>query len=133
MFNESDETAELRERIRQLDDEDLKRVVTTDITEYRPESIDLAWQEIGRRGLRIEQSDGGGEPSAEPTNGDAADTGEEGRPNVRYEVFRGTLATWDALFSEAAEFATRIGPSRLIGIAHSEDNNDGVVTVWYWS
>jgi hypothetical protein len=52
---------------------------------------------------------------------------------VRYEVFRGTFATWEKLFTEAAEFATRLGPERLISISHSEDQQDGVVAVWYWS
>ncbi len=51
---------------------------------------------------------------------------------VSFEVFRGKLATWQELFAEAAEFATQLGPERLISISHSEDENDGVVTVWYW-
>ena len=51
---------------------------------------------------------------------------------VRFEVFRGLLASWDDLFQQAAEFATRLGRERLITIAHSEDQQDGVVAVWYW-
>jgi hypothetical protein len=51
---------------------------------------------------------------------------------VRYRLFRGTLSTWDDLFAEAAEFATALGAERLISISHSEDKDDGVVTVWYW-
>lgn len=51
---------------------------------------------------------------------------------VRFEIFRGTFKSWDELFQQAAEFASHIGPDRLIGISHSCDNNDGVVTVWYW-
>jgi hypothetical protein len=51
---------------------------------------------------------------------------------VKYEVFRGTLETWDSLFEQAAEFATQVGRERLIGISHSEDKQDGVVAVWYW-
>ena len=50
-----------------------------------------------------------------------------------FEVFRGSFASWHTLFSQAAEFATRVGPRRLISISHSEDQNDGVVTVWYWA
>ena len=50
-----------------------------------------------------------------------------------FEVFRGSLASWHTLFSQAAAFATRVGPRRLISISHSEDQNDGVVTVWYWA
>ena len=52
---------------------------------------------------------------------------------VRYEVFRGTFASWDKLFEDAAAFASRVGPERLITISHSEDTDDGVVCVWYWS
>ena len=51
---------------------------------------------------------------------------------VQYKVFRGTLASWEALFQEASRFATVVGRERLIGISHSCDHSDGVVTVWYW-
>ncbi len=51
---------------------------------------------------------------------------------VRFRVFRGAWATWEMLFEEAATFASQVGPRRLISIAHSEDQNEGVVTVWYW-
>lgn len=51
---------------------------------------------------------------------------------VRFEMFRGTWSTWESLFAEAADFTTSLGPERLISISHSEDQNDGVVTVWYW-
>jgi hypothetical protein len=56
----------------------------------------------------------------------------EGGFRVGFEVFRGTWGTWENLFEQAAEFAGRVGPERLIAISHSEDGNDGVVTVWYW-
>ena len=52
---------------------------------------------------------------------------------ARFEVFRGTLASWQTLFSEAAAFATSIGRDHLISISHTEDQNEGVVTVWYWA
>lgn len=52
--------------------------------------------------------------------------------NVKFEVFRGVMATWPQLFEQAAAFATRIGRDRLITISHSEDKDDGVVAVWYW-
>src|SRR4029453_16325708 len=47
------------------------------------------------------------------------------RPVVRFEVFRGTFASWPDLFEQAAEFATRVGRDRLITISHSEDKDDG--------
>ena len=49
-----------------------------------------------------------------------------------FRIFRGTMTTWNTLFTEAAEFASRLGPQRVISISHSEDNSDGVVVVWYW-
>jgi hypothetical protein len=51
---------------------------------------------------------------------------------VAFQVYRGVYITFEELFAQAAEFATRIGRDRLISISHSEDENDGVVTVWYW-
>ncbi len=52
---------------------------------------------------------------------------------VKFEMFRGTFASWDTLFTEACEFATKIGKDRVINISHSDSHSDGVVTVWYWS
>ena len=51
---------------------------------------------------------------------------------VRYEIFRGVMASWPELFEKASVFATNLGPERLISISHSEDQQDGVVAVWYW-
>lgn len=55
------------------------------------------------------------------------------RPVARYRRFRGTFTSWDSLLSQAAEFASSIGPERLITLSHSEDKDDGLVVVWYWS
>ena len=52
---------------------------------------------------------------------------------IFYEAFRGTWTSWDELFRQASKFGSRIGAERLISISHSEDHNEGVVTVWYWS
>jgi len=52
---------------------------------------------------------------------------------MSYKMFCGILSTWETLFSEAAEFATELGPERVVSISHSEDDDDGVVTVWYWT
>jgi hypothetical protein len=51
---------------------------------------------------------------------------------VRFEIFRGIVAGWPELFEKASAFATELGPNRLISISHSEDQNDGVIAVWYW-
>ncbi len=52
---------------------------------------------------------------------------------VKFRTFRGVWTSFEVLFQEAAAFASSLGPERLISISHSEDENDGVVTVWYWS
>lgn len=52
---------------------------------------------------------------------------------VKFKLFRSMMKAWHSLFREAAEFATTLGPQRLISISHSEDGNEGVVTVWYWA
>ena len=52
---------------------------------------------------------------------------------VRFEVFRGVWSSFPDLFRQAARFATGIGQEQMISISHSEDQNDGVVTVWYWA
>lgn len=51
---------------------------------------------------------------------------------VNFEIFRSSLESWDSLFQQAADFATSVGKENLITICHSEDANEGVVTVWYW-
>jgi hypothetical protein len=50
-------------------------------------------------------------------------------PNFR--VFRSTFKSWTTLCGEAAQFATEVGPERLLNIVHSEDRGDGLVVVWY--
>ena len=57
---------------------------------------------------------------------------EEVRKIVSFEVFRGSFVTWKELFRQAADFASGLGPDRVINISHSADHSDGVVTVWYW-
>jgi hypothetical protein len=49
---------------------------------------------------------------------------------VKYKHFTGG-GSWDSLFAMASEFASRIGPDRVISISHSEDMSVGVVAVWY--
>lgn len=51
---------------------------------------------------------------------------------LSYHAFRGKWASWEELFSKASEFATQIGPERLVNISHSADHHDGLVVVWYW-
>ena len=51
---------------------------------------------------------------------------------VHFEIFKSSFNSWESLFAEAAKFAESIGPEHLIGISHSSDHSEGVVTVWYW-
>lgn len=52
---------------------------------------------------------------------------------VTFTVFRSSFISWEELFQQAADFASEIGPERVISISHSEDGNEGVVAVWYRS
>ncbi len=52
---------------------------------------------------------------------------------VAFEIFRGVLKTWLELNTQAAAFATQVGPERVINISQSCDSVEGIVTVWYWT
>lgn len=52
---------------------------------------------------------------------------------VAFRIFKSSTKSWEKLFAEVAEFASNVGRENLITISHSEDQNTGVVTVWYWS
>jgi hypothetical protein len=62
----------------------------------------------------------------------SADADEAAPSLARFKIFRSSLNTWESLFAEAAEFASRLGPERVITISHSADQGEGVVAVWYW-
>lgn len=57
-----------------------------------------------------------------------------------FKHFSSSMESWEAMFAQAAAFATEVGPDRLIGISHSHGGGgdlfgaggSGVVTVWYW-
>ena len=71
-------------------------------------------------------------PADAPANPDGS--GDAKKPwRLAFKYFRSTMATWDELFSEAAQFATQVGPESVAGISHSSDRGNGVVTVWYWT
>ena len=50
---------------------------------------------------------------------------------VLHKHFR-SHKSWEKLFQDASDFASKVGPERLISISHSAHSTDGVVTVWYW-
>ena len=51
---------------------------------------------------------------------------------VSFQVFRSSTKSWTDLCGEAATFASDKGKERLINISVSEDQNEGVIVVWYW-
>jgi hypothetical protein len=56
------------------------------------------------------------------------------QPEMKFEMFRGgSFTSWDALFQQVADFATSLGRDRVVSISQSEDQNDAVIVVWYWS
>lgn len=139
-----DELEGLRNRINQLSNEELIQMVNVDYEQYRKEAIDYAQAEMQKRGLKIEQvsfedssqveDDGAAATDSEYLEADEEIEQEASHTSkVEFRVFRGVLASWEQLFSDAAAFATEIGPLKLVNISHSEDENEGVVTVWYWA
>ena len=143
-----DELSGLRNRIAQLSNEELRQMVNVDYEQYRAEALNYARAEMEKRGLKIAPvatEDSSPEVEEAVDEETAVQDGEYSSPyeevgqqagpisEVGFKVFRGTLASWEQLFSDAAAFATEIGPLKLINISHSEDANEGVVTVWYWT
>jgi hypothetical protein len=53
-------------------------------------------------------------------------------PQIKFRKFVAIVKTWDTVFQEAAQFATTIGPDRVVSISHSADGSKAIVTVWYW-
>jgi len=51
---------------------------------------------------------------------------------VRFQIFKSYTQSWENLCAEASAFATAHGRERLINISVSEDDNQGVIVVWYW-
>lgn len=51
---------------------------------------------------------------------------------MKFKKFSALIKSWNAVFQEAADFATELGRDRVVSISHSEDRNEAIVTVWYW-
>jgi hypothetical protein len=52
---------------------------------------------------------------------------------ARYQSFGSDLTPRETAFTQAAEFATTLGPGRVISVSHAEGERGCVVTVWYWA
>ncbi|MFC1726536.1 hypothetical protein ACFL4T_13015 [candidate division KSB1 bacterium] len=50
---------------------------------------------------------------------------------VKFKEFRGLFDTWDNLYKDAADYASKIGKDKLINISQAVHAMP-VVTVWYW-
>ena len=51
---------------------------------------------------------------------------------VKFQVFKSWTKSWPDLCAEAAAFASTKSRDRLINISVSEDQNEGVIIVWFW-
>lgn len=51
---------------------------------------------------------------------------------VKFEIFKSHMKSWETLCEEAAAFASERGRERLINVAVSADQGRGVIVVWYW-
>jgi hypothetical protein len=143
----NDESDPLKNRISQLSNEELLRMVNIDYEQYRKEALDYARAEMDRRGLKIEpvsftdappvetgdENSEYIEPGAKVLEAEQFDRETGDMSGVGFKVFRGILTSGDQLFAEAAVFATEIGSVRLISISHSASGDEGIVTVWYWA
>ena len=52
---------------------------------------------------------------------------------VQFKVFRSISSSWDTLFEQAADYASSLGPDRVINVSHMTEGMSGAVVVWYWS
>ena len=52
---------------------------------------------------------------------------------LAFEIFRSGWISWEKLLKQAADFANELGPERVVSISHSDNRNEGVVVVWYWT
>ena len=55
-----------------------------------------------------------------------------GHMEVKFQIFKSWTKSWDDLCAEAAAFASTKPRDRIITISVSEDQNEGVVIVWFW-
>jgi hypothetical protein len=51
---------------------------------------------------------------------------------VKYQIFKSRTKSWETLCADVAAFASEKGRERLINVSVSEDQNEGVIIVWYW-
>lgn len=52
---------------------------------------------------------------------------------ITFKAFDSKMASREKLFKAGLEFANKLEPDKLITITHSEDRDNIVLTVWYWT
>jgi hypothetical protein len=52
---------------------------------------------------------------------------------ITFKAFDSKMASREKLFKAAIEFANKLDRKDLINITHSEDRDNIVITVWYWT
>ncbi|OAI55108.1 hypothetical protein AYO44_02920 [Planctomycetaceae bacterium SCGC AG-212-F19] len=52
---------------------------------------------------------------------------------ITYKSFDSKMASREKLFKSAIDFANKLNRQDLINITHSEDRDNIVLTVWYWT
>jgi hypothetical protein len=56
------------------------------------------------------------------------------------KVFESSMKSWEAMCSEVSEFATEVGPDRLVNVSMASSGGGewsgvgafGTIVVWYW-
>lgn len=52
---------------------------------------------------------------------------------MTFKSFDSKMASRDKLFKAAVEFANKLDRKDLITVTHSEDRDNIVITIWYWT
>ena len=52
---------------------------------------------------------------------------------ITFKAFDSKMASREKLFKAAVEFANKLDPKQLITLTHSEDRDNIVITIWYWT
>src|SRR5437868_3174650 len=52
---------------------------------------------------------------------------------IAFKAFDSKMASREKLFKAALEFANKLEPKQIITFTHTEDRDNIVLTVWYWT